>query len=707
MTNEIRKIYNAILDNEELCQIITEVPSITIVEYSFGIKESGCLAGSQAFVEVLNKLDRSADAIKTIYIFGEDAEAIDIAADIERIRFQEAKIIQMNHDWKSVSKDKPLAHEGTLILHFTTETGYSYNDFINTTKWKDFVNNSRNVYSAAIMKESTLFGENIRIWLQTSLKDFVLPSYNPETQTDYCKERQKTLNIYHETLSNGEAFRQIFQEVNNGCSECNLCRQYSSKHVCPLAQRHIAMLFREGALAPQSDKLAHQWEIKAAKQHYLPAMRQIAYDYEMGKGCELNQTKAIEMFRTCVNEFSDIESCEDIVRLYEDLYEDLSEKKPIQALPWIARLANAGKIKYAQLLADAYKDGNYGLLEDENQSDEWSATIDRLIENEENLRELLKNEDSLEIVNNLAGRYYWGSGDCKENKKWAYICYLRAAELGDWSAQEKVSEEYYHGNHLPNDDVRSLYWAEKAYAQGSRSSRFRIAYLCSGSGRGVIANYERSFKLYSELVEEGNAAAMNNLGCMYGAGDFITKDYHKAFELYLRSATLGDEVAMRNVAFYYKDGTAGEQNYELALQWFKKAAEKGDVRAMKQVALFYKDGLGVEVSADNTCYWYQKAIDKGDEDAMLELGLLYELGEIIDKDEEKAVSYYRKAAEKGNARAQHFLGNMYIWGRGVSYDKNMAIFWYRKAAGKGYSAAIEKLKELNEYWINEKGKFEI
>ena len=54
-------------------------------------------------------------------------------------------------------------------------------------------------------------------------------------------------------------------------------------------------------------------------------------------------------------------------------------------------------------------------------------------------------------------------------------------------------------------------------------------------------------------AENGNADAMNNVGCCYSRGEGVTQDKTKAFEWYLKSAENGNADAMNNVGWYCLD----------------------------------------------------------------------------------------------------------------------------------------------------------
>ncbi len=699
MTANIDTLYRALMDNDELRRLIAVVPSITLVEYRCEGADRGRLRGSKAFARVLKDLGCSPELVTTLFLYGQRRADMERATAMEKRLFKTARIEPVCQDWKNVRGDKPLAHEGALIVHLTTETGYGEYDFMHSKTWNDFVTASRVVYCAAVWADDSLFGVSVR--LQDSLLDFELPAATPVAPTDYCRERQKALQGYQTTLCNTEAYSRMVQEAQNGCTECGLSRQYGAKHICPIAQQQIAVLFREGTHAPKSDRLAHQWEVKAARQHYLPAMRQVAHDYRHGVGCAEDKAKAIAAYKECVSEFADQESCERIV----ELYREGGERQAVLALPWMARLAQAGNANYAKVLAEAYKEGKYGVPQSVSRFARMQAIAAKAIDTEDDLRAYIRDETPAR-QKDYGDDFLFGWNGFVKNPTFARVCYVESAQRGCVPAQERLTKAYYNGWFGQKDYKEAVRWGDMALANGSKEVRFEVAYIYADDNGAVEPDYQKAFRLYSELAEEGNDAAMNNLGCMYDRGQVSDDvDYEKAFEWYLKAATLGDDVAMNNVANYYHDGNGCEQDYDKALEWYRRAADKGYAAAMRNMARCYRYGEGVPKSGDEMKHWYELAIEKEDEDAMLQLAYCYCKGELVEKNEAEAVRLHTRAAEKGNKVGQYRLGWMYEQGMGVEADQEKAIFWYRKAAAKGEELAINRLKALNVYYIDEQGEF--
>ncbi len=282
----------------------------------------------------------------------------------------------------------------------------------------------------------------------------------------------------------------------------------------------------------------------------------------------------------------------------------------------------------------------------------------------------------------LAQCYMYGYGTSIDKGK-AYPLYIQAAEKGNADAQVKLCEDYFKGNeHLKQDYTECARWGEEAIKQGKKTIRFETAYSLA-----EISKKERAYELYLELAEEGNVAAMNNLGC-------LESEEKKAFEWFLKAANKGSSVAMKNVARYFRYGIAVEKDETKAMEYYIKSANLGYIDAIKELANMYRNGYSTEKNLDEAIKWYEKAISKGNVDSILDLASLFadELGDV-----DKAINYYKQAAEKGNVLALLRLGEM----NEQKHDVDSAIFWYRKAATLDSEEAKVCLKRLGANWLED------
>ena len=88
-------------------------------------------------------------------------------------------------------------------------------------------------------------------------------------------------------------------------------------------------------------------------------------------------------------------------------------------------------------------------------------------------------------------------------------------------------------------------------------------------------DFATAFVEFSELAEQGGAAAQYNLGLMYDKGYGVTQDYAAAVKWYTLAAEQGDAEAQNNLAIMYNNGEGVLQDYALAHMWANIAAANG------------------------------------------------------------------------------------------------------------------------------------
>lgn len=667
MFKDVEDIKDVITSDKKFCQLFDAVDSVAIVEW-----DGNYIDGCRAMSLLMNEGNVNRDKVLTVVLLGKRSPAIRRnKAELEEL-FPCAEVIIVGKDWKEAElSEYNIRHP--FVIHVASTTLKEAKDLIRYNNQESrIINDSRTAYYAVISTTDgySFFDNNFSCYVENTLDDMdAITECKTRKKTIFCEERFKSLNEceYSKKLSAHSAFSAVISELKNGCMECNQCLEYGKAKQCPEAQMVIARHFRDGGFVPKEASISYHWTKKAARQGYIPAVLQLAkYECE-GFGCEKDVAHAVDYLNRYAKQ--GYAECRDLLIDIVKSYQDDEIFNPVVAVPYIRTMAEYDE-DMLDLLVKAFENGTLGLPIDEEQK--WQY---------EKLREIKIEENKTD-----------------EER---YQEYLQKAENGDRRSMELVCSAYFSGKNLPKDYNESLRWGLKALEQGSDDVRFRVAWLLDGQVEGHN-DYQKAFELYSALADEGNSAAMNNLGWMYSRGHFVDRDITKAFEWYLKAAEHGDEVASRNVAFNYRDGNGTEQDYAKSLEWFKKSADKGEVIAMRQIAEFYKGNYGTEQNPELVVEWLKKAIRLGDTDSMIQLGYVYETGDGgVSRDYEKALQYYRQAAEKGSTQGYYYLGTMYLLGKGIKADKDTAIYWYRKAAAKGYLTAKRRLKELGTNWVDE------
>jgi len=129
-------------------------------------------------------------------------------------------------------------------------------------------------------------------------------------------------------------------------------------------------------------------------------------------------------------------------------------------------------------------------------------------------------------------------------------------------------------------------------------------------------DYATALKEWKPLVEQGNAAAQNNLGVMYDNGFGVTQDYKAAFKWYKLAAEQGYATAQLNLGSMYYNGQGVTQDYKAAFKWFKLSAEQGDAEAQNRLGWMYENGLGVAQDYTRAYMWWNITVSKGNKIAV-------------------------------------------------------------------------------------------
>ncbi len=161
-------------------------------------------------------------------------------------------------------------------------------------------------------------------------------------------------------------------------------------------------------------------------------------------------------------------------------------------------------------------------------------------------------------------------------------------------------------------------------------------------------------------AEQGEAAAQNNLGVCYQAGEGVQKDLAEA------------------------------------AKWFRRAAEQGDAKAQLNLGACYLTGTGVQADKAAAANWFRSAADQGDAKAQFNLGVCYRKGDGVTVDRQLAAFWFRKAAEQDLPAAQFNLGVCFVNGTGVQEDPAEAYKWFRLAGKSGDVQALAACAELSK-----------
>lgn len=165
------------------------------------------------------------------------------------------------------------------------------------------------------------------------------------------------------------------------------------------------------------------------------------------------------------------------------------------------------------------------------------------------------------------------------------------------------------------------------------------------------AHYERAFKIFFALANQGHAEAQEDLGLLYELGRGTSRDDIEA------------------------------------VKWYRLAADQGSARAQNSLASKYISGQGIQRDKAEAKKWAQFSAEQGDTSGQMLLGWMYLSGKFGPKDPNKARPWYEAAAKSGNAEAQWRLGTLLR----SQNDYKLAVSWYEQSAKQGYGPALYRL----------------
>ncbi len=145
----------------------------------------------------------------------------------------------------------------------------------------------------------------------------------------------------------------------------------------------------------------------------------------------------------------------------------------------------------------------------------------------------------------------------------------------------------------------------------------------------------------------GDQATFDRGVAAYDAGQ-----YEDAFKIFSDLADNDDLAAMRNVALMYRRGQGVLRNPQKAVKWYERAAEAGLGTAQADLGIMLLDGEAGDPEPEEAIMWLTYASDAGHAEAQFRLGELYEKGEYVTQNLELAKRLYTEAAERGHSAAE-------------------------------------------------------
>ena len=164
-----------------------------------------------------------------------------------------------------------------------------------------------------------------------------------------------------------------------------------------------------------------------------------------------------------------------------------------------------------------------------------------------------------------------------------------------------------------------------------------------------------------------------------GHNAFDNKQYERAYKIWLPLAEQGDPEAQYNIALLYMKGNGVEKDERTALSWFTRAGEQGMADAQYNAGFMFYTGKGVYPDNRSAIEWWQLAANQGHPNAQNNLAIMYAFAYATKKDPEKAIALWTAAAKQGHPDAIHSLISAYSGAiPGFEKDMQKAEYWLQK-----------------------------
>lgn len=283
----------------------------------------------------------------------------------------------------------------------------------------------------------------------------------------------------------------------------------------------------------------------------------------------------------------------------------------------------------------------------------------------------------------LSRVYEDGYADIPSDTLRADSLLIKAATLGNPSAQNYLGFKYYRGDRFPKDPHLALQWIQKAADAGDPKSFNNLGWLLM-EGEGVEHDYKKASYWLSRAADAHLPVAMSQLADLYREGKGVEKDTLRAETLYLDAVKGGLPDAQFKLLSMNRD------RYLL-------------LSPVEAIALGHEmHSAGAVVPA---VYLFGVAAEAGDADGYALLGDAYSRGEGVGYDYKLSLEYLWRGAIGGNPSAQFIIGELLemfpdAWQElpeeiRPEGEKRNGKYWLEQAATQGVDNASEAARRLH------------
>jgi len=252
----------------------------------------------------------------------------------------------------------------------------------------------------------------------------------------------------------------------------------------------------------------------------------------------------------------------------------------------------------------------------------------------------------------LAAHYLsgdWGLRDVGAAARW----YEKAAQSGNFEAQNLVGYFYQTGTGVPLDLARALRWYQLSSASGFAPAKLNLGIMYA-RGLGVPKNVPLAMQLFEEGADKGDGAAACYLGQIYFFGLAGTRDMAAAERWLQVGAKLHNPIAAYNLGSLWSVTSEHAHDFGKAAELLRQSAASGYVPGMYSLGVLLLNHPEIKQAAGESMALLNEAVNAGVWRASLILGVL-DRDRKGAADRRSAIYHFQVAALQGGDEAKWLL----------------------------------------------------
>ncbi len=390
-------------------------------------------------------------------------------------------------------------------------------------------------------------------------------------------------------------------------------------------------------------KKAHNYFVRAAKEHNAQAYSFLAYTHAFGLGVDYDEEKVIELFEKA---------------------SELNDDYASFALGFI------------------YRKGLFGVDKDEEKSFEFAqkssnggfgpGKYEYAFLLEKKASKLLKSQDPQDVKKG------------EELTAQVMDLYKASADLNYAPAQYALAVRYINQNDAKKDK-EAFDLLNKAKEANYSLAYYALAYMYDNA-RGCEQDFYKSFECYEKAYDLGYKKAVLDIANAYIFGLGVQQNYKDAIDLCREAVNGGIQEANYYAGLCFEYGLGVDEDLDKAIELYGYARTAGYEKAILKLGQIYDPYYDIGADEDGAREEYELLLDYGSLDGEAEILKLD-----LEEDKAKKIEELKGLAKQDSAVANEVLGTIYKDGNGVDQDTKQAIEYYKKAASLGSNKAVKEL----------------